>query len=692
LLTRFISLYLRLKHFFMKKIFLALSIFLSADKISFSQNVMTPDLLWKLGRVSPEIVSPDGNLIYSVRYYDMNANKGESNLYSIPVEGGPEKQLTKTEGTESNVVVAPDGKMGYLYKGKYWEANWDGSGAKLFIKSDSDITNLKFSPDGKSVMYTKDVKVSTLWQDRYPDLQKADAHEADNLMYRHWDSWEDGNFSHVFVASYYNGTLTDVKDIMEDEPFDCPQQPDGGPEDIVWTANGDGVIYVCKKLSGKQYAVSTNTDLYYYNLASGKTQNLTADSKGYDTQPMVSPKGLNIAWLSMAHDGYEADKNDIIIGDLYSGKAWNITKDWDETVESFRWSNDGQKIYFIATKNGGMQLFEIQLQSDLSQNTAKDIHQITEGVFDINAMVAQVGNEMVAVKEDMNHAAEVVRIDLSSHVINPVTTVNAVAYSNIHMSRIDEVWVTTTDKKQILTWVIYPPDFDANKKYPALLYCQGGPQGPLSQFYSFRWNFQLMAANGYIVIAPCRRGVTGFGMDWEEEISTDWGGQAIRDYLSAFDSISQWKFIDKNRCGVVGASYGGYSAYMLEGVNNGRFKTFIAHCGTFDLKSWYASTEEMWFANWDLGGAWWNKPLPKSYTESDPINFIDKWTAPMMVIEGENDFRIPYTQGLEAFQVLQLKGIKSRLLVFSDEGHWVLKPQDGLLWQREFFRWLNETL
>ncbi|HYV95423.1 MAG TPA: prolyl oligopeptidase family serine peptidase [Chitinophagales bacterium] len=679
-----------------KKLTLSLFFLLSLSTLSYSQTPLTPELLWKLGRVNPEMVTADHqNLIYGVTYYDMAANKGEGNLYSIPLGGGLPKQITKTGGA-SNVVTTPTGKMGYLYQGQYWESNWDGTKPKQISHTDGDISLLKFSSDGKYLLYAQDVKVATTYHDRYPDLDKANAHEADDLMYRHWNVWEDGNFSHIFYASYYNGVITDAKDIMQGEPYDCPQQPMGGAEDVIWNGAGDGIIYVCKKLSGKEYAVSTNTDLYFYSIATGKTQVLTTELKGYDTQPMMSPKGIFIAWLSQARNGYEADKNNIYIGDLYAGKVWNITKDWNETVESFRWSNDGQKIYFLAVKDGTEQLFEIPLQSDYSLVKTSDIKQITEGVFDINGLVEQVDDAgtswMIATKADMNHAAEIVRINLGPKEIQQITQINTIAYGAIKMSKIDQVWVKTTDGKQMLTWVIYPPDFNPDTKYPALLYCQGGPQGALSQFYSFRWNFQLMAANGYVIIAPCRRGVPGFGHEWEEAISTDWGGQAIRDYLSAFDSISQWKFIDKNRCGVVGASYGGYSAYMLEGQNNGRFKTFIAHCGVFDLKAMYNSTEEIWFTNFDLGGPWWNSPQPKSYTESDPMNFIDKWNAPIMIVSGEKDYRIPYTQSLEAFQICQLKGIKSRLLVFPDEGHWVSKAQDGLLWQREFYRWLGETL
>jgi dipeptidyl aminopeptidase/acylaminoacyl peptidase len=656
-----------------------------------SQNVMTPELLWKLGRVSPETVSPEGNLIYRVTYYDMDANKGESNLYSIPVNGGTETQLTKTAGTEYNVVSAPNGKMGFLYNGDYWEANWDGTSPRQITKK-GDITQWKFSPDARYVMYTKEVKVAYTWQDRYPALSKANAHLADDLMYRHWDTWEDGNYSHIFVASYYDGELTNDRDIMQGEPFDCPLQPHGGAEDFVWSGNGEGVFYACKKHSGKQYAVSTNTGIYYYSIGTGKTQLLTPDLKGYDLQPAVSPKGINLAWLSMAQEGNEADKANLMVGDPFTGKVINLTKDFDETVESFRWSNDGKKLFFISYASGTKQLFETAVPDDLSKTEGKSIRQITRGVFDIDAITGESGSHLLVTKTDMNHAAEIARVDLLSGTVFPVTAVNASVYAGIGLSRIDQVWVTTTDGQKMLTWVIYPPGFDPSKKYPALLYCQGGPQTALSQFYSFRWNFQLMAANGYIIIAPCRRGMPGFGTKWNADISKDHGGQPIRDYLSATDSLSKWSVIDRSRIGCVGASYGGYSAFMLEGVHAGRFKTFISHCGIFNLKGMYNSTEELWFTNWEYDGSWWKSPQPKSYTESDPMNFIDRWITPMMIITGEKDYRIPYTQSLEAFQILQLKGIKSRLLVFPDEGHWVLKPQDALLWQQEFYRWLRETL
>lgn len=661
--------------------------------MAFSQQVMTPDLLWQLGRVSGEMLSPDGkNVIYGVTVYDMAANKGERNLFSIPLTGGAAKQISSTTGTEYNVQVTPSGKMGYLYNGQWWEAEWDGSGARQISFIEGGVDNVKISADGKYVLFSQEVKVQNTITDRYPDLQKVNAHGGDDLMYRHWDTWEDGAYNHVFYALYTATGFTNAKDIMQGETFDCPQTPFGGAEDFIFDAAGTGIYYVCKKKSGKDAAVSTNTDIYYYSILNGTTLNITDGNSGYDMQPQLSPKANVLAYTSMARDGFEADKNRLFIKNIATGQQYDLTKDWDETVESFRWSADGTKIYFLAVKEATEQIFEMTLPKDPAKNAAVTIRQVTKGDFDLNALIGQQGDWMIAAKSDMNHAAELVRVNLKTGEVLNLTTVNKPAYDGIKLSRIDKVWMKTTDGQRMLTWVIYPPDFDAAKKYPTLLYCQGGPQSAVSQFYSFRWNFQLMAANGYVVIAPNRRGLPGFGTKWNEDISQDWGGQPIRDYLTAIDSAATWSFVDKTRLGAVGASYGGYSVYMLEGLGEGRFKSMIAHCGVFDLNSWYASTEEIWFANWDLGGSFWQKPRPKSYALSNPISLIDRWKTPIMIMEGERDYRIPYTQGLEAYQVAQLKGIKSRLLVFPDEGHWVLKPQNSLLWHREFYRWLDETL
>ncbi len=657
-----------------------------------AQNVMTPELLWKLGRVSGETITPDGkSVIYGVTQYNMEANKGERNLYSIPVTGGEAKQITSTTGSEGGVQSTPSGRMGFLFNGQWWEASWDGANAKQISNIEGGIDNVKYSPDGKRILFSQEVKIHPVVTELYADLPKANAHGGDDLMYRHWDSWEDGAYNHVFVADYNGTAISNVKDIMQGESFDSPQTPFGGAEDIAFDASGTGVFYVCKKKSGKAAAISTNTDIYYYTIATGTTVNLTSDGPGYDTQPDPAPKTNWLAYTSMARDGYEADKNDLVVLNLSTGKKYNLTKNWDETVESFCWSTDGAKIYFLAVNEGTEQLFEIVLPKDFEKGSGV-IRQVTKGDFDLNSIVGQAGDWMVVSKSDMNHANELARVNLKSGEVVALTTVNKSAYDAISLSRIDKVWMKTTDGKKMLTWVIYPPGFDPSKKYPTLLYCQGGPQSAVSQFYSFRWNFQLMAANGYIVVAANRRGLPGFGTKWNEDISKDWGGQAIRDYLTAIDSASTWSFVDKTRLGAVGASYGGYAVYMLEGLGDGRFKSMISHCGLFDLTSWYASTEELWFANFDVGGPFWEQPQPKSYKESNPINFIDKWKTPIMIVEGERDYRVPYTQGLEAFQIAQLKGIKSRLLVFPDEGHWILKPQNSLLWHREFYRWLDETL
>jgi dipeptidyl aminopeptidase/acylaminoacyl peptidase len=488
-----------------------------------------------------------------------------------------------------------------------------------------------------------------------------------------------------------NGKAVDEKDIMPDEPYDCPQKPFGGDEDYVWRPDGKAVVYVTKKKYGKDYAVSTNTDLYSYNIETGKTDNLTPQMKGYDINPSFSKNGA-LAWMSMKRDGYESDKQDIVASTGLG--TVNLTQHRDDIhVEGFRWADDGRHIYFFAPINGTLQLFEV----DYTGATMKlpDIRQITKGDFDVNGIVGQSGNNLIVSRTDMNHSGELYSVDISSGSMKQLTHVNDSIYNTIGMCKTERKWVPTTDGKKMLVWVIYPPGFDASKKYPTLLYCQGGPQAPLTQFYSYRWNFQLMASQGYIVVAPCRRGMPGFGTKWNEEISKDHGGQVMKDYLSAIDAVSKEKFVDKDKLGCVGASYGGYSAYMLAGIHNNRFKTFIAHDGIFDTRSMYGTTEELWFVNWDYGGPYWDKKnaaAQKAYNQFNPLNYVDKWNAPIMIVQGGKDYRVPIEQGLQAFQAAQIRGIKSKLLYLPDENHWVLSAQNALIWQREFYKWLDETL
>jgi dipeptidyl aminopeptidase/acylaminoacyl peptidase len=622
--------------------------------LSYSQIKLTPELLWKLGRVSGLGISKDGKyVVYSVSTPNWETNKSSRHSYIIPVNGG--------DATEIH-------------------------------NPDSLLTDKNISPDGKYLISSKEVKVKKVTgMDYYPELTKSNVYIYDNLMYRHWDEWEDGKFGHVFLSKLENGKPTNEKDLMPDEPCDCPQKPFGGDEDYIWNPDSKHVVYCTKKKYGTAYSISTNTDLYEYNIETGQTKNLTEGMMGYDVNPLYSKDGV-LAWMSMKRDGYEADKQDLVA--MTGMGTVNLTKHRDDIhVEGFRWSNDGRHIYFWAPINGTLQLFEV----DYTGATMKlpDIRQITKGDFDINNIIGQSGNTLIVSRTDMNHAAELYTVDISSGEMKQLTHVNDSIYSTILPCRTERRWVTTTDAKKMLVWIIYPPDFDPNKKYPALLYCQGGPQSPLTQFYSFRWNFQLMASNGYIVVAPNRRGMPGHGTQWNEQISGDHGGQAMQDYLSAIDNISKEKFVDKNRLGCVGASYGGYSVYMLAGIHNHRFKTFIAHDGIFDNKSMYGSTEEMWFVNWDYKGPYWNKTnaqVQKSYTTFSPSNYVDKWNTPMLIFHGGKDYRVPADQGFQAFTALQLKGIKSKLVYLPDENHWVLSAQNALVWQREFYKWLQETL
>ena len=673
----------------------------------YAQNVMTPELLWKLGRVSGEAVSPDGKqVIYGVSYYDMAKNKGERNLYSMAIESVSKTdkmkgnapspapvQITDSIGSESGVQFLKGGRIGYIYKGQWWEADANGKNAKKISNIEGGISVGKVSPDGTRFLFAHDVKIDQTIQEKYPDLPKTDGEVFDDLMYRHWDSYEDGNYSHIFWTTYSAGAIgTVTHDIMVGTSFDCPQQPFGGAEDVQWSADGSKIFYVCKKKSGKQYALSTNTDIYLYDLTKNVTTNFTDGLNGYDTNPVISPDGTKMIWLSMARDGYEADKNRIMFFDFTKNQRIDLTAAWDETVASITWSTDSKKIFFTETFQATDQIFEITLPAVVADISLKSFRQITNGDWDVNAVIDVTANALIVSRCDMNHASEIYKVDIATGAFTALTTINKSVYDNLSMGKIEKRWVKTTDNKQELVWVIYPPNFDATKKYATLLYCQGGPQSPVSQFYSFRWNFQLMAANNYIIVAPNRRGLPGFGTKWNEDISQDWGGQAMDDYLSAIDSIAKLPFVDRSRLGCIGASYGGYSVFMLAGIHNGRFKTFIAHDGVFDLQSMYLTTEEMWFADWDMGGNFWQKPMPVTYTKFNPINYIDKWNTPIYIISNDLDYRVPFNQGQEAFQAAQLKGIKSRFLHFPSEGHWVMKPQNSLLWQREFFKWLDETL
>lgn len=616
-----------------------------------AQQVLSPETLWKLGRVSVLGISKDGkNLIYKVGMPDVDANKIVSKYYTIPVKGGAATEVTNAS---------------------------------------SLVTDKNVSPDGKYMLSTQEVKTeNVLGKDFYPELQKSGAQIYDGLDYRHWDTWNTGSHNHVFYAE--NKENATAIDIMKDEPFDAPQKPFGGDEDFIWSPDSKSIIYVSKKKFGTAYAISTNTDLYEYNLETKTTKNLTEGNAGYDTNPVFSPTG-NLTWLQMKCDGFEADKNNIIV--RFRGMDINLTANFDGTVNSFQWSKDGSKVYFIAPVNGTTQLFEVAFPG-LTKIAVLPM-QVTDGDFDVHDIVSISDGNYLLTRTDMNHALEVYSYTVKTKAWKQITTVNDQMYSQLSLPKYERRYVTTTDGKKMLVWVILPPNFDKSKKYPTLLYCQGGPQSPLTQFYSFRWNFSLMASQGYIVVAPNRRGMYGHGQEWNDQISKDWGGQVMDDYLSAIDDVAKESYVDTSRLGCVGASYGGYSAFFLAGIHNNRFKTFIAHDGVFNTQSMFGTTEEVFFNNWDFGGAYWEKDnaaAQKSYTKFNPITYVDKWNKPMLIIQGGTDFRVPIGQSQEAFQAAQLRGLKSRFLYFPEENHWVLQPQNALVWQREFYKWLKETL
>lgn len=620
---------------------------------AYAQQPITPETLVQMGKVSGRGISKDGkSIVYTVRQYNLKDDKSSTKDYIIPITGGSATEIKN---------------------------------------ADELLTNDRISPDGNYSISSNEVKVKNIYgKDFYPQFDHSDVMIYDNLNFRHWDTWEDGKFGHVFLNTIKDKKIVDSLDLMPNEPYDCPQKPFGGDEDFIWHPSGKQILYVTKKKYGKDYAISTNTDIFSYDIATKKTTNLTDGMLGYDMAPAFSSKGI-LAFLSMKTDGYESDKNDIV-ADNGIAKV-NLTKDWDGTVESFKWSADGSVIYFVAPVDGTIQLFVV----DYPANTKKlpTVKQITKGEFDVRAIVGQSGNTLFVERTDMNHAAEIYSVDLATGTMKQLTHVNDEVYKGIAMSKIEKRYVTTTDNKQMLVWVVYPPNFDPNKKYPTLLYCQGGPQSALTQFYSLRWNFQLMAANGYIVVAPNRRGMPGFGVKWNEQISKDFGGQAMQDYLSAIDAVSKEPFVDKNRLGCVGASYGGYSVFYLAGIHNNRFKSFIAHDGIFDWRSMYGTTEEVFFIKNDLGGPYWeteNAAAQKSANEFNPVNYVKKWNTPILIIQGGKDYRVPIEQGLSAFQAAQLLGIKSKLLYFPEENHWVLQNQNSLVWQHEFYNWLKETL
>ncbi|MBK7810927.1 MAG: S9 family peptidase [Saprospiraceae bacterium] len=648
------------------------------------QQMLTAETLWKLGRINLEDVSPDGLLaVYSLTKYDISTNKSNTDLYTVRTDGAANPvKITNMEGHENNARFFQNGqKIMFLSNGIPFTCNADGSDQNKW--ADIEMNGFLISPKSDALVFLKDVKYRMTTQEKHPDLPLANARIYDDLMYRHWKSWDDQHDNNVFYAKILDGKMLGEAINIVNAAFQAPVDPMDGIEQVSISADSRYIAYSCKKLTGREYALSTNTDIFVYDVQTKSTKNVSESNKGYDKNPVFSPDGKKLIWNAMTTPGYEADKNQLVLYDLTSSSVKMIGADYDNDADNASFAPDGKSLFFISAKDACRQIFIQDLNS-------LQIRQITTGVHDYNSFVPTTKG-LVASRNSMVQPAEIYFVNVNG-TSKQITQVNTELWSTIKKPEVKQKWVNTTDGKKMLVWTILPPDFDPNKKYPTLLYCQGGPQSTVSQFFSYRWNFSLMASNGYVIVAPCRRGMPGFGQEWNLAISKDWGGQCMKDYLSAIDDASKESYVDKNKLGAIGASFGGYSVFYLAGNHQKRFKCFLSHCGVFNLESMYGTTEEMWFVNYDIGGPYWDKGNKKQYEKFSPHKFVENWDTPMMVIHGEKDFRVPVSEGMQAFQVARLKGLPSRLLLFPEEGHWIQSAQNGLLWQREFYSWLDKWL
>ncbi len=652
---------------------------------------LTPERLWELGRLSDPQVSPDGQwVVYGVSLYDIQGNKANRDLYLVSSRGGEARLITAFQGSEFNARWHPDGqRIGFLSAKsgsiQLWEMNPDGSDKARLTDVEGGISNFLYAPSGNHLSFTTDVKLDPTAADQHPDLPETDARIIDSLMFRHWDSWHDFSFSHLFIAPYRNGEVGTPVDLMESEHFDTPLNPFGGVEQISWSPDGRKIAYTSKKSSGTDYARNTNSDIYLYDVQSKKTHNLSRTNSGYDLEPLFLSDN-RIFWLSMLTPGYEADRQRLMEYNLRSGELQELTVGFDQNVTRLLPGSDEANLFFISETDGTAQIYAYEHRSGR-------IRQVTRGQHDYTSIQRGPDSDsLVASRMSMSSPTELYRVDIRSGQAAPLTFTNREKLKNVEWGKVEGRWIDTTDGKKMLVWVIYPPGFDPAKRYPALLYCQGGPQSTVSQFFSLRWNFQIMAANDYIIVAPNRRGLPSFGQAWNDKITGDWGGQAMQDYLTAIDHMAAQPFVDEARMGAVGASFGGYSVFYLAGNHDKRFKAFLAHAGVFNLESMYGTTEEIFFVDHDLEGPYWLDPTPLSYLAFSPHNYVQNWDTPILIIHGQRDFRVPVTESMQAFTAAQLRGIPSRFVYFPNEGHWILSPQNGILWQRLFFDWLNRYL
>ena len=687
------------------------------NDIKLASDRMTPEALWAMGRIGGAQASPDGKqVVYQVGYYSVKENKSHQILYVMDADGKNKRQLTTSAKSETDATWIENGqKIAYLFGGQVWKMDADGSNKQQLTHSKADIEGFKFSPDGKRVMLIKSIPYYGTIKKNPDDLPLTTGMVITDMNYRHWDHYVE-SIPHPYVAQVTENGIDEGKDILEGEPYECPMAPFGGVEQLAWSPDSKQIAYTCRKREGLAYAISTDSDIYLYDIDSQATRNLCKPANyqepaidptktmatqavnhqdgdfnvGYDQNPKFSPDGKYVAWQSMKHNGYESDRNRLLVYNLATGEKQYVTESFDTNVDEFCWGNDSQTLYFLACWHACVNVYQTNLKGQVSQ--------ITDGWYDYGS-VQLLGNtkKLLVTRHSMSHPDDIYSIALKKKPeIIQLTDENKHIFDQLEIGKIQQRWVKTTDGKEMLVWVILPPHLDETKKYPTLRFCEGGPQSPVSQFWSYRWNFQIMAAHGYVVIAPNRRGLPGFGSEWNEKVSGDWTGQCMNDYLSAIDdAAANLPFVDRERLGAVGASFGGFSVYYLAGHHDKRFKCFIAHDGAFNLESMYTDTEEAWFSNWEYDDAYWNKDQTdrarRTY-ENSPHKAVDNWDTPILCIHGEKDYRINANQGFGAFNAARMKGIPAELLLFPDENHWVLKPQNGILWQRTFFNWLDRWL
>lgn len=656
---------------------------------------LTPEILEAFGRINEAVASPDGSLIaFTLSYEDIQENRANAEIYTMTSDGKKITRLTRTPGSEGNICWLDGGrKIAYIGKGsdgkpQIFTMNADGSEQTQVSDVADGVDCFRFSPDGGRVVYASQIKPYNKNEELLKDLPKTTGRVVDDLMYKHWDEWVT-SIPHPFVADFNGGKLSGAKDILDGEPYESPMKPFGGAESFAWSADGNKLVYTCRKKTGMDYAFSTDSNLYLYDIATGETKCLTESTgEGYDTDPVMSPDGKYLAWLSMATAKYESDQKRVMVMDMATGTIRNLTGEagWDYSGEQLAWAPDSKTIYLNAAYQGTQPIFKVSLKKPKFEIVA-------EGMWDYVGVQALPKGKVLALRHSMSRPNEICITDAKGNTAD-ITDVNADIFAQLKTAKVEKRLIPTTDGKEMTTWIVYPPEFDPNKKYPALLYCQGGPQQAVSQFWSYRWNMQIMAANGYIVICPNRRGLPGFGTEWNHQISKDYGGQNMKDYFSAVDEMSKEPYIDKDHIGAIGASYGGFSVYWLAGHHQNRFAALVAHAGIFNMEAQYLETEEMWFADYDMGGAPWEKDnaIAQRTFANSPHHFVNDWTAPILVTVGELDYRILASQGMMAFNAAKMHGLEAEMLVFPDENHWILKPQNAILWQRVFFRFLDTYL